>query len=97
MDIRHVRYKNVSCIELAKFLFIHLMCLSVCAHSSSRKYSWNGFKLTLGIQVYYGVIRIENDACKIEGSCIDTHKRINRHYNQRVKLLKEHFFILILH
>ena len=61
------------------FSFIHSICQSVCARSSPPKYSFNGLKLMNGIQVYYGMFRLENGICKIYGSSTETHKIIKKH------------------
>ena len=84
----------------SNFLFIYPVCLSVYTSFNSPKYSLNVFKFMCGIQVYCGMFRIENDVCKIDSSCTETHKRIKRHYLISqcliVKLLKEPFIIFIL-
>ena len=64
------------------FLFIHPVCLPVCALSSPRKRSSNVVILTYGIQVHYNRFRIENNACKIDYSCKEKHKRITIHNGQ---------------
>ena len=71
-------------------LFIHPVCLPVCAHSSFCKHYFNLFILIYGIQVDFDVFHYGIYHCWLENR--GALKRMKRHYSQWVKTFKRTFY-----
>ena len=77
-------------------VFMHSVCLFVCPHSNSRKYSSNVLKFIYVSHIWYRMNRLENDIYGMKCSSTETRKSFLKYFGLWEKIFKASHNICIL-